>query len=288
MSLHQGLGSPFAHGAAQLAPSPSSTAGESVAAVLVRVYKTSVQRLPCDLSNLSSKAAYVLIVSAVRRCFVWIGNVCSPVDRTIAENLAYDILRDDFQTPSPTENIECMQEDREIPSILQSILDAMWARVDDYRRAAHARANNQITNYPATLCKIVRADGVFVLTNIASTPVGSNGSVDKLEFPNLLTLEKNAVLCMMIGDQYDVWANEGVGRRELSAIKVYLTHYAMGKVPEKRRGLEAVLFARSLKIATDSDKTLFRAHFTAESSVQITFRAPKHSRVSFFRVKGRG
>lgn len=200
---------------------------------LVRIYCSTVQRLPCDLKSLSSKAAFLIVCPAQRRCIVWIGSQCNPVDRTMAEGLAFDVSREDLMNPVPSQSIDIMQEDRENATILQSILEVMWVRVDDYRRALFTRTNTAISNQPMALYQLNRkggSTGGYTMSCLMDNGVASNGSVARLRFP-AESVDKGSILVVVVGEHYDLWAGDAVGRREQAAIKTFLTGVALEKVP---------------------------------------------------------
>lgn len=247
---------------------------DSETGFLLRVYKESVQRLPCELTSLSSNAAFIIVSAAnlaQRRCILWIGSACAPADRTIAEKLSYDVAVEDFRSSATP---ECMTEDRENPALLEAIMQAMWVQVDDYRRAARARSTTPIANKPVSMLRLVKEAGKmptsYRINELATeSPHPSTGTVAKLVFP--AGLDDSAVIAINVGDQYDMWFSENVGAADQSAAKGHMRTYAVSKAPEKRRGIESVMFARNLRVAWAREKTVFRAHFTAESAARVVF-----------------
>jgi len=240
---------------------------------LLRVYKESVQRLPCELSSLSSFAAFIVICvggPTQRRCMVWIGTTCSPADRTLAEKLSLVVAVDDLGSTAP----DCMAEDRENLSILDAILNTMWVQLDDYRRTARIRATTPICNKPSFLysftkdpAKVPAAFNITTLRN--ETPDPSTGKMAKFTFP--VGVDKSSILVVNVGDQYDLWFGEAVNGVDQSLVKTALRSFAVDKAPEKRRGIESVMFSRNLRVVCVLDRSVFRAHFTEESARRIAF-----------------
>ena len=247
---------------------------------LLRVYKESVQRLPCELTSLSSHAAYIIVCVGTlvqRRCILWIGSACSPADRTIVEKLSYDVAVEDFQSSASP---ECMMEDRDNLVLLDTILNAMWVQVDDYRRAARARNTTVISNKPVNMLRLFKEPGKSppsyrVLELATETPHSPSGKVAKLVFP--AGLDDTSIVAIGIGDQYDIWFAEGVGSADQAAAKASLHAFAVSRAPEKRRGIESVMFSRNLRVAWVMDKAIFCAHFTPESAVRVTFPTTRGS-----------
>lgn len=63
---------------------------------LIRVLRECVQRVPADLSSLTSYAAFILISDRQQRIMVWVGRRCSNVDNDYAEHLAKEINYQEF------------------------------------------------------------------------------------------------------------------------------------------------------------------------------------------------
>jgi len=63
---------------------------------LARVYVNTIQRVQPDVSELSSYASYILLLSSSKTILVWVGRSCSSIDRNLAETIAFDSLSADF------------------------------------------------------------------------------------------------------------------------------------------------------------------------------------------------
>lgn len=252
-----------------LSPDPQSEAGY----ILLRCYKESVQRLSCELTSLSSYAAFVIVGVgnvAQRRCIIWIGASCSPSDRTIAENLSYDIAVKDYNSPIVP---ECIVEDRENQILLDAILGSLWVQIDDYRRAARIRSTTAITNRPVSLYMLEKqassSPACYKINLIATeTPDPSTGKVSRLTFP---TVNRSSVVAVSIGEQYDLWFGASVNGADQSLAKTNLRAFAVGRASETRKGIESVMFSRNLKLATPFYKSVFRMYFTTESALLIMY-----------------
>lgn len=189
---------------------------------LARVYKNTIQRVRCDLGQLNSSAAFVLICSAQRKVILWIGSSCQSNDKTLAETLAFDVINEDF---SHIGEIESMQEERERIDVLISILDLMWMKLEgrqiymssgcdalevinslstDYRRTAKLRAN-PIQNSTATMSVVDKSSVTrdYCLKHLATSNATADGSVPKLSF--IPQPDRKLVVLLVVGDQYDLW-----------------------------------------------------------------------------------
>jgi HAD-superfamily hydrolase (TIGR02245 family) len=270
----------------------SVAAGESTESghYLLRVYKESVQRLSCELTSLSSFAAFVVVSMgspAQRRCILWIGANCSPQDRTIAEKLSYSVAVEDLGAVVP----DCVVEGRENPALLEPILSAMWVQGEDYKRSARSRATTAIINKTVYLYNMikdpVKVPTTFQINQLAcEAPEASTGKVGKLFFP--ATAERDGILVVNIGDQYDLWFSDAVGTIDQSLAKTALRAFAVDRAPEKRRGIESVMFSRNMRAITPLDRVVFRAHFTEESGKRIAFSSSSSSSSWSFSSPGGG
>ena len=257
--------------------SGSSTAlgpgDQEVGYFLLRVYRESLQRLPCELTSLSSYGAFVVVCMgspSQRRCLLWVGSSCSPADRTMAEKLSLDVAVEDLGAPPP----DCMVEDRENLGILDAILNTMWVQLEDYRRAARVRATTPICNKPSFLLSFtkdpVKVPAKYNLTPLQNkTPDPSSGKMAKYLFP--AGADKTSILVVNVGDQYDLWFGESINAVEQAMVKAELRAYAVDKAPEKRRGIESVMFSRNLRVVSALDRSIFRSYFTDDSARRIVF-----------------
>lgn len=82
---------------------------------LARVYLNTVQRVSADLRELSSYASFILLLSTSKTILVWVGRSCSAIDRNLAETIAFDSLRNDFDK---TGELSQIQEERANSSTL--------------------------------------------------------------------------------------------------------------------------------------------------------------------------
>lgn len=244
---------------------------EQVGFFLLRVYKESVQRMPCELNSLSSLAAFIIqCVGTQRSVMLWIGSGCSPADRTLAERLSLETAVEDLGTPAP----DCMVEDRENASILDAVLNALWVQLDDYRRTARVRAATPICNKPSFLYTVVK-DPVKIPASFnisllrSEVPDPSSGVVAKFTYP--MTADRNSIFVVAVGDQYDLWFGDGVNGVDQVLVKNSLRAFAVEKAPEKRRGIESVMFSRNLRTVSALDRCVFRTHFTLDSAKRMIF-----------------
>jgi len=82
---------------------------------LARVYLSTVQRVKVDVKELSSYASFIILLSSSKTILVWVGRSCSAVDRNLAETIAFDSLRNDFDK---TGELSQIHEDRANSSTL--------------------------------------------------------------------------------------------------------------------------------------------------------------------------
>lgn len=254
---------------------------------VARVYRSTLQYVACDVSVFNSRAVFIIVSQDYKKVFLWVGSRCQPVDRTLAETIAFDVIKDDFGRVG---ELLTLQEDRTSPLVLGMLLEAMWCKDSDYKAAAAKSFNAEIApNLPRTLSLIVPVNppheelvGIdrnlekereYQIHTLEVANVNADGSVPRLQFPPRVSPKMIVLLVVGEGPSalWMVWFGEGLGKRERSGIKAFITRTAVSKISSNRRGLESVLFARSLVVAgQDDDITLFRAHFTLSTLGLIT------------------
>jgi Gelsolin repeat len=172
--------------------------------VLARVYKSTVQRIPCDLRQFNSNAAFILACENIRKIYVWIGKVSSPEDAALAETVAFDILRDDYLNIG---ELETIKEDQEQLQSLDLMLGRLFMKIDDYRQQAPFRSGS-IENSPITLSVVERRrtegpDVEYALNPVSHSAVSRTGSVPPLPF--LSVVDRKTIAVLTTGNQYDIW-----------------------------------------------------------------------------------
>jgi hypothetical protein len=253
--------------------------------ILARVYAATVQRVQCDLRQFNSNAAFILSCENIRKIYVWIGNAASADDNTVAETVAFDILREDFLNVG---ELETIREDHEPLLSLEGMLAQLFMSVDDYRQQGAFRSN-RVDNCALTLSVIERKDeNEYALRSVAHSAANRTGTVPMLPF--LSVVDRKTIAVLATGNQYDIWFAEAVSRREKMAVKAFIIETAMAKVPSKQRGLEAVTFDRSLcLVGQDRPTALFRANFTPTTRYLATSNMktrPSIARKSLNATKG--
>jgi len=95
-------------------------------AELVRMYKSSIQRVKCSLVELNSEASFIAINILEKRLAVWIGSKSSQVDAALAQKIGADIVSKEFRLSTSTNPIPVHNESKlEKVGFLQSFNNLM-------------------------------------------------------------------------------------------------------------------------------------------------------------------
>ena len=253
--------------------------------ILARIHNSTVQRIPCDLRQFNSNAAFILACENIRKIFVWVGKAANKDDIALAEAVAFEILREDYLNIGDLENIK---EDEESGPNLDVMLEQLFMKIDDYRQQAPFRTN-KVENSPVTLSYIERTEpNEYALKPVSYSAADRTGAVPMLPF--LSVVDRKTIAVMTTGNLYDIWFAEAVSRREKMAVKAFIIETAMAKVPSKQRGMESVIFDRSLcLVGQDRPTALFRANFTPDTRYLATSNMttrPSIARKSLNATKG--
>lgn len=237
---------------------------------LARVYLNTVQRVNADIEELSSYASFVLLLPSSKTILVWVGRSCSPIDRNLAETIAFDSLRADFDKSGELSQI---YEDRANSSTLalQILLKALNSKYDSYTSLENERLLKKISNLDKCLSIITKkGDGTFIFKKLITKSTNANGTVERISFPAEVDTTRHSIL-LSVGNFNDLWLGELVTKKDKEGIKKFMTDIAMEKVPAHQRDLESLLFSSSLKIFDNDsrDITIFKYNFLEESSRKI-------------------
>ena len=173
--------------------------------ILARSYKSTIQRIPCDLRQFNSSAAFILACETIKKIFVWVGKNASTDDISLAEAVGFDILRDDYLNIG---ELVTIREDSEKLQSLEYLLVQLFMKLDDYLQHAPFRSN-PLENSPITLSIVERkfndhGENDFTIKPVShSTPSGRTGSVPPLPF--LSVVDRKTIAVLTTGNQYDIW-----------------------------------------------------------------------------------
>ena len=172
--------------------------------VLGRVYKCTVQRICCNLKLFSSHATYIVVSDNSRKIYIWVGRASSLEDTVLAESVAFDILRDDYQNLG---EILTIKEGMEHQQKLISMLDQLFMKVEDYVEYSSLRMAS-VENSPITLSIIERRrtdrhDEDYILKPLSHSSLSRSGSVAPLPF--LSVVDRKTIAILTTGNQYDIW-----------------------------------------------------------------------------------
>lgn len=190
-------------------------------ASLARAYKNTIQRIRCEIGQLNSSAAFVLICESQRKVMLWIGSECDPVDRKLAESLAFDVIKEDFYHVG---EIECILEGKERKEVLPHFLELMFMELEglpptfgcfpshiivfnllDYKRTAKLRSAPIKPNTSISIHTVEKSPvtGSLCLKLLAKSLPMPDGSVPQLNA--LPDRTPDLVALLIAGKQFDLW-----------------------------------------------------------------------------------
>jgi hypothetical protein len=231
--------------------------------VLARVYKHTVQRLVCELSQLNSAAAFLFVCSEPSRVFVWLGESCSTEDALYSEQIAHSIIEEDFLGVG---SVDVIKENREDEAVLGELLEALWLTPADYRALESSSRKVEIHNKPMSLGIVERRKGSRELRMkfLSEERTLTNGAVKPLVFPQVMNTK--TVCVVIVGDNYDVLIGNDVTKPEQAAIKLYVINYALEAVDDAHKAVVATQFSsRNLKMYKKEGPKLFKLYFRSDT-----------------------
>ena len=230
---------------------------------LYRVYNATSQRLPLELGQLNSAAAYVVICDDDNRVTIWLGSTCSDSDITYAKDLALEVFRRDMRNYDATEVEDIVWEGREAeqPDLLIYILDQCGSDEGTYRgKKIIAERRNEIANQPICMCLVEKAaPGFFELTEVGYASPNDLGTISRIPFS---PIELDSIVVSNVSHQWDIWISRGNSQADEESVTKYVINLAAAaqgvdysvasrNVRIVRQGCERVTYRRYFKVLTD-------------------------------------
>ena len=95
---------------------------------LYRIFCVTSQRVPCELSQLNSAAAYLFISDDDERVIVWAGEFATDSDFDLSQELALEVIRRDMRKFDATDVDDVIYEgeEKQVQELFEYFLDKLW------------------------------------------------------------------------------------------------------------------------------------------------------------------
>lgn len=273
----------------RIPPEPSS---------FYRVYHATSQRMPLEISQLNSAAAYLLICDKDNRVTVWLGSTCTNSDITYAKELALEVYRRDMRNYDATEveTIIWEGEENKESELLKYMLEQCGSDEGTYRgKKTIAERKNEIENHPFSMSIMTKLpNACFDLLEVGYAAPNDFGIISRIPFP---PIELDTIIVSNIHNQWDVWVSRGNSPTdELNALK-YVSNLAAvcrgvtEDIASKdirivRQGCERVTYRRYFKVLTDFEPPGRTVPWQPDNTEKIEGRSlPKGQRSKRFALE---
>lgn len=178
---------------------------------LYRIYKATVQRQAPTYRSLSSHAAFLILLDSESQVLGWVGSQCSEEDVQLLQELGIDVMTRDYSHPN-VKTIPIVYEQDDPNALLEALLDIFEIDGSIYSNKLTATERRKtIENSSVSIGLIIppknlRDFNLFELKETSYAHPDLNGMVPRIPFPHL---EKNSIVYMNIGDQWDLWFAKG-------------------------------------------------------------------------------
>lgn len=184
--------------------------GDRLPPLLYRVYKNTFQRQIVEVSSLNSHAAYLILLDDDCAVVGWVGSLCSVEDRDTALQISNEILTRDYGQANP-EPISVVSENGEIDELFEAVLEALATDFETFNsKHSISERRNELTNAVISVGVLVPdancPDGFERIERAFAHP-DSEGAVPRVDF---VSVEKDTIAYVVIGQQYDLWLARGV------------------------------------------------------------------------------
>ena len=248
---------------------------------LVRVFRETVQRVPCTSSSLFSLASFVVISPTRNLVLVYHGRGCSAEDSEVANEIAKEYKSEEKRIkaaagkPDPTPDAEknevlSMTEgaSNNAGDIVAVFLDVFWMTPEDYKFRNKFVSPVQ-KNLQKAFHVIERSDArssKFRLRKLGTSVPDKHGCVALLPFP---IYHPKKIALLVVGDQYDLWFGESVNRETQAIARQLVVNLMDSTVPfgdgvtRRYKGLfPGVFYDSPLRIQMQGyEDPAFRCHF---------------------------
>ena len=228
-----------------------------------RVYHSTSQRMPLEVSQLNSAAAFLLICDKDNSVTIWLGSTCTDSDITFAKDLALEVFRRDMRNYDAMEVTTIIWEGRENEEseLLKYMLQQCGSDEGTYRgKKTIAERKNEIENHPFAMSIMAKLpNACFDLLEVGYAAPNDFGIISRIPFP---PIELDTIIVSNVHNQYDVWISRGNSPTdELNALKFISNLASVNRgvtedVASKdirvvRQGCERVTYRRYFKVLTD-------------------------------------
>jgi hypothetical protein len=233
------------------------------ATCLYRCFALTSQRVPLNLQQLSSAAAYLLICDIDNRVVLWIGATCDDADIVFARDLGLEVFRRDQRNYDATNLAGIIWEGKEPdePILLDYICEKCASDEAYYCSKKVRNARNTVPeNQPISINVLIKSpEGLFELIEVGYQTPDEEGTIDRIPYA---PIDTNTIIVSSVDSQWDVWISRGVTSEEEKAAVawVYDLVYpdANIRIIDKshniriiRQGCERVTYRRNFKVLTD-------------------------------------
>lgn len=248
---------------------------------LSRVFKNTVQRVPCEHKQLSSYCIFIALSERLKKAVIWVGKNSLDTDLALAQSLMRKILYFELKQP-PTSPILTVNESGEVlkgtsaslvtkdsdlrkhmlsEKSFSEFLEILWVDQEEYLESGMIR-DRQVKNNPVIFNYLTEnAAGNFVLVEMRTIHPTDIGSVEKLrdEFFELTT---SHVFVIRIADEWDIWFGQDVSKENATKAKATVAKLALERQTLEASTHEGLLFGRNIRIFRQNQETaLFKAYF---------------------------
>jgi hypothetical protein len=227
------------------------------------VYLATSQRVPLQLNQLNSAAAYLLICDADNRVMIWLGSNCPDTDIIFAKEMGLEIFRRDMRNYDATEIEDIIWEGREAerPALLKILLAECGTDEGTYRgKRTIAERKNEIENQPLCMSIMEKMPlGTFELLEIGYATPNEAGTIRRIPFS---PIELDTIVLTSVDNQWDIWIARGNSPEDEEAAMKYVINCAVSRagcteavarnsIRVMRQGYERVTYRRYFKVLTD-------------------------------------
>ena len=243
---------------------------------LIRVFKSTVQRIECNHKFLSSFACYIVVSERSKKIVVWIGRNSFNADLLLSKSITRKIMYYEFKQPVNTD-IPLVYEAGEVSKLkvgggggelsatkVQSenaflnLLEILFVSDFEYFEFAKSR-DISIVNNPIIVYNLDQDDNL-TLAKVATFNAQKDGTVPRIskDYYNTLTIDQICVL--QIGDEWDVCFGTNVSVDVATKARSTITQYvSANNSPDCSVGL---LFGRNIRWCIQTmEPVLFKVYF---------------------------
>lgn len=208
---------------------------------LIRIFKTTIQRVTCEIQSLNSNAVFILINDSGKYVGVWLGEKSSRIDKAVTETKVIPelikMLKLNFSSTTVPYLLEGTVDVSDVDLI--RLIKEIGGNMDKYLKLKDERKNSLANNISSLSMLEMDENKIFTLNEISTTKLNEKGSLSKLSFQNPTP---TTLAVVIVGTEIDLWVGNEIKQDDRNNAVTFLKNKFLSQIQIVRQGFESFIF----------------------------------------------